>query len=165
MSVAFSANAEQKKFYYGLTVGGIEYQESDFNTSLAAFTGRVGYSIKENLDVEGRYISTSPGRDSNAKLSIDAMASVLVKYKLFLQPDHRVNVHGFLGLAAARTKASNSSGDSTVSNGGLSFGLGTDLYVDDVSGINIEWIHYMDAEARHEQFSMDYLGVGYIQWF
>ena len=165
MSVAFSVNAEEKDFYFGLTIGGIEYQESGFDTSLTAFTGRFGYALKENIDVEGRLITTSPGRDANAKLAIDSMASVLVKYKWFTQPDHRVNVHAFLGAAAARTTATNSSGDSSVDNAGLSFGLGTDLYVDDDQGINIEWIHYMDAEARHEQFSMDYLGIGYIQWF
>jgi len=165
MSVAFSANAEQKKFYYGLALGGIEYTESGFNTSLTTFSGRFGYAINENLDVEGRYITATPGTDGGAKLSIDNMASALVKYKLFLQPDHRVNVHAFLGATVARTTASNSSGSSSVTNGGLSFGLGSDLYVDDERGINIEWVHYLDAEARHEEFSMDYLGIGYIQWF
>jgi len=164
MSVAFSANAEQKKFYAGLTLGGIEYQESNFDTSLTAFTGRFGYAINENLDVEGRYLSVGSGSDGDSKLSIDAMASALVKYKVFLQPDHRVNVHGFLGTTVART-SSNRGGDTTVTNAGLSLGLGADLYVDDERGVNIEWIHYMDAEARHETFSMDYLGIGYIQWF
>jgi hypothetical protein len=165
MSVAFSANAEQEKFYFGLTLGGIEYQEPDFDTSLTAFTGRFGYAILENLDVEGRYIGTpSSGSDGDTELSIDAMASVLVKYKLFLQPDRRVNVHGFLGTTVART-SSNRGGDTTVTNGGLSLGLGVDLYADDKRGVNIEWIHYMYAKARHETFSMNYLGIGYIQWF
>ncbi len=165
MSVAFSAHAEQKKFYYGLALGGIEYSESGFNTSLTTFSGRFGYAINENLDVEGRYITATSGTDGDAKLSINSMGSALVKYKIFLRPDHRVNVHGFLGTTVARTTARNSSGHSTVTNGGLSFGVGSDLYVDDKRGINIEWIRYLDAEARHEEFSMDYLGIGYIQWF
>ena len=162
---AFSVNAEENDFYFGLGVGGIEYEESGFSTSLTTLTGRFGYSIMDNLDVEVRLINAGSGSDSGARLSVEWMVSGLAKYKLFMPSDKHVNVHALAGASTVRTSSSNISGGSSVTSSGLSFGVGLDLFVDDDSGINVELIRYMNSDARGEDFTMTSFGVGYIQRF
>ena len=157
---------EEDNMYYGITVGGIEYDEKNFSDSLMAITGRLGYTYNELVDFEGRVIYTTPAEDSGAKLRTNWMVSALARFNWPMQADDGlINPHALLGVTSVETRASAGTTKDTETNTGLSYGVGIDLFANEKSGINFEWIHYMDSKARGEEFTMDYFGIGYIHKF
>ena len=155
--IAFSVNAQDKKFYFGVAIGPIDYDEASLSTSFSSLTGRLGFALLDSLDIEIRLKGAVPLDDTDTKLDFDGMVSGLLKYKWFLPSNQRVNLHAFLGANALQTTEK---GYSSKVTAGLSYGLGTELYATDNSGINIEWVQHKNTD-----FTLNYVGIGYIHWF
>ncbi|WP_144391496.1 porin family protein [Pleionea sediminis] len=148
---ALSASAESS---LGIDVNKTSYEDSSFeaqsnNISLAyqyrfqdnfSIVGKVGFKAHEdNIDILG----------SEAKFSIDYLASVFVKYDLM--PKETFNAYGLIGYSQAKFQAKNNIFRYEETDSDLSYGLGADYEVAEDIRLYVEAVQLIDtsdAELR-----------------
>lgn len=161
---ALPVMADEGRSSWGVMVGGSNYETDDgFKFDIATLTGRLNYRLNSLLDLEARLAWGDSNSDGGAKLGINWLTGAYAKARW--EVIERLYVTGMGGFTAANTTSRTAAGSASETDGGLSIGVGLDFYADSSSGINVEWIRYMDGTSYGDHFTLDHMGVGYFQKF
>ncbi len=164
--ISSSVLAQGESMYYGVTLGGSEYEEVGYSADMPTLTGRLGYEIdhsKYTLGGEARLGYGHKGSFNNADIKMTWLISALGKASW--QVMDRVFITGYAGYTMADTKATTTLGSSKITDGSFSYGLSFDLYANSEHGLNFEWIRFLDGTMRGADYTVDYIGLGYFSRF
>lgn len=166
MAMPILAHAENEHFYWGLMVGKTEYEDTALEASLLTGTGRFGWQLFPFLAVEGRLAATT-GEDigSLQDLRLDYLGSALAKLMLPLGNKKKVNLYAMGGVSGYKISYSDLGTKTYFTGDGVSYGIGIDLFADEVNGLNFEWIQYADEESEGIPYTLNTYSIGYIRRF
>lgn len=154
------------KFYWGVMAGVSEFSIADEDINPTSVTGRIGYDFGKYLSVEGRLMAS--GSDTftdGTSLEVTYLGNISAKLNFPFGEEKRVNVYGLLGYTTWKWTAY--LGDLTAhdTDDGASYGLGIDLFADQLNGINFEVIRYLDSSIGGEKYTLDTASIGYVRRF
>lgn len=156
--------AEQKGVSWGVMLGSSNYEtDNGYAFEIATVTGRVSYNLNKFLDVEARLGWGDSNSDGGASLGINWLTGAYAKARWEVM--ERLYVTAIGGYTIADTTVKSAAGRSTESDNGLSAGLGLDFYADSSSGLNVEYLRYLDSTAHGADYTLDHIGIGYFQKF
>lgn len=155
--------AQQKGPSWGVMLGSSNYSDaSNYSVDMTTITGRGIYNLNSWLGVEGRLAYGDSSSSKGVSLGINWLAGGYLKASW--EVIERLNITAYGGYTEADTTAKGG-GTSTVTDGSPSAGLSFDFYANSSSGLNIEWMRYLDSTARGADYTIDHIGVGYFQKF
>ena len=166
MAMPILAHADNEHFYWGLMLGKTEYEDTVLEASLLTGTGRFGWQLFPFLAVEGRLAATTGEDIGNVEdLRLDYLGSALAKLMLPLGNKKKVNLYAMGGVSGYKISYTNLGTKTYFTDDGVSYGIGIDLFADEVNGLNIEWMQYADEEYEGIPYTLNTYSIGYIRRF
>ncbi len=155
------AGANDLSPYVGANLGLLRYDESGLDpVSPSVFIARIGFPVMPYVAVEGR-LGTGISSDNNAgaSVSVNKIAGAYVKGSLPIMPNFAVYAVG--GVAALGVNRN--FGDGGATDTGLSYGLGGDVSLPRLLGVNFEWTHFAGGTNAGYPYHLDVLSAG-VTW-
>lgn len=154
--------AEQNELSWGVMLGSSNYSDaSNYSADMTTITGRGMYDINSWLGAEGRLAYGNSGSSNGVSIGINWLTGAYLKVSW--EVIERLKITAYGGYTVADTTAKGSGGQSTVTDDSPSAGLSLDFYANASSGLNIEWMRYLDSTARGADYTIDHIGIGYFQ--
>lgn len=155
--------ADQKGVSWGVMLGSSNYSEPGFSFDMPTITGRLSYNVNRFIDVEARLAYGDSNSDNGVSMGINWLTGAYAKARWEVL--ERLYVTAIGGYTFADTTAKGAGWSSSVTDDGISGGLGLDFYADSSSGINVEWMRYLDSTLRGADYTLEHIGIGYFQKF
>ena len=162
--ITLPAMAQQKGPSWGVMLGSSNYSDaSNYSADMTTITGRAIYNINSWLGTEGRLAYGDSGSSNGVSVGINWLTGGYLKASWEIID--RLNVTAYGGYTALDITAKTAGGTSSVTDDGFSVGLSLDFYADSSSGLNIEFMRYIDSVAYGADYKLDHIGIGYFQRF
>lgn len=166
LAVSSTALAQGNGLYGGVMVGNHRYETADFGFDMLALTGRLGYEFNRHLAAEGRVAVATEGSSKSRDAQADALLGAYGKFSWYPSREMLFDIYGLVGFSGVQMTFQEPGDDERDDNdAGLSFGVGMNFFADEVHGINIEWVRYIDGTMFGADFTLDHIGVGYVRRF
>lgn len=155
MGVQADAPTFKERFYAGLNVGQLQYEETgiddDARPMYAAL--RAGAYVNENVSVEARY-GTGIG-SNDVEVCVFGCVDVDVEVENFYGLYTRLGTtlaefiypYAVVGYTRGEIKASAMGFSATESESDISYGVGVDLFSTDNLNANVEFMQYIDEDT------------------
>ena len=166
IAASSTALAQGSGLYGGVMVGNHRYETEDFGFDMLTLTGRLGYEFTRNLAAEGRVAVSTEGSSKSADAQSDILFGGYGKFSWYPSRKMLFDIYGLAGFSATQmTFQLQGDDERDDDDAGLSFGVGMNFFADENHGINIEWIRYLDGTMFNADYTLDHLGIGYVQRF
>lgn len=129
-----------------------------------AVIGRLGYFVAERVAVEARLgagvrddtvqVPIGPGGTVGIDLELDRLIGGYLLGHIPL--GQSVSVYGLAGYTEAEVTASVDGLSSSETEGGISYGIGAEFHPTDQTGVNVEYIRYLDKS----DFTLSGVSIG-----
>jgi len=174
LSVCFArveADNDQSNYtFFGIMVGKMDFSRDAVAESAEPLvvTGRVGRDFNQFLGVELRGGTTLDEDElsDGTKIDVNYFGAGLARFGLLPTRERRYGIYGIAGYSYADIETKLTNGVSPdASDSGLSWGVGVDLFANERSGLNFEYMRYLDTEKDDVSYKLEHIGIGYVRRF
>ncbi len=158
----WSANVSAGTWFVGMQTVNVAYEQpGSGQLGMRMGFGRIGYHINDIFAVEGRlglgltgdkFAALNNGSVVSASIDLDSITGAYVSATyppLRFMNVNAINVTALAGLVVVDRTISGSSvlvNQSPETGGGMSYGVGVDLELTELSALNAEYISYYNAD-------------------
>lgn len=170
--VAAPIHAKNKKAYWGLSVGQMNYQESgtalgsdyDVSYSFNSFSSHLGTRINENFSLEARYAVSNTSEEDVLGVPVEAQVSrVLAGFAKFKPKSEKITPYGLLGYSDAEVEACGTS-CTTISSTSFSYGAGLQFPIgkNGNQALKLEYVFYGESSDNTATAELSEVNVGVL---
>ena len=164
---AFSLPTYAANGYAGLSVGDANYQESGTSLDALSLTARLGVRLNRFVEFEARMATSSNESDGTNDFRLNYLAGAYAKINVLSPASSRFSAYIIGGGTYVRVRHGTSLNPVTDNDSSVSYGLGIDLFGNEHTALNLEWMRYGDSKigTANTDYTLDILSIGVVHHF
>ena len=165
--LAFSLPSHAANGYAGLSVGDANYQESGTSLDALSLTARLGLRLNRFIEFEARLATSSSESTGTNDFQLVYLAGAYAKLNILAPASSHFSLYITGGGTYVRATHGTSLNPVTDNDSSGSYGLGIDLFGNEQTALNLEWMRYGDSKigTADNDYTLDILSIGIVHHF